>query len=168
MLDKQQLVLHNLKQCRQTSVNYELTLKSSRLEPFHRRADSTLAASLTTTSTTPRLHDSTTPLSRLEVCKIFGGLVSFVLGQKGLRNTVAREETEYGYRNVYDNRVHRETFEECLQTLLPQALTKTTTTPIMKKEDLKVLLRDKNLFGGSSKENLTSSNLWRRCRAPQR
>jgi hypothetical protein len=61
-------------------------------------------------------------LPRLEVLGIFGSLVCKSLGQQGLRNTVAKEPRgDGGYRNVYDNRIHFQTFEEC-RALLPEAV----------------------------------------------
>jgi hypothetical protein len=62
---------------------------------------------------------SSTELPRLRVLCLFGGLVSRLLGEKGLRETIGSEETSgpWKKRNVYDDRVHLESFHECLATL---------------------------------------------------
>ncbi len=73
-----------------------------------------------------------TALPRLEVLRLFGGLVSKLLGDKGLRETIGKEETttasgQWKQRNVYDDRIHLEAFGECFKTLplhLPGELAK--------------------------------------------
>ena len=61
-------------------------------------------------------------LLRLEVLGIFGSLVCQSLGEQGLRHTVAKEPRGDGsFRNVYDNQIHLQTFEEC-RALLPGAV----------------------------------------------
>jgi hypothetical protein len=79
-------------------------------------------------------YESTT-LPRLDVLRLFGGLVSKLLGEKGLRETIGKEETttasfasgQWKQRNVYDDRIHLEAFGECFKTLplhLPGELAK--------------------------------------------
>ena len=61
-------------------------------------------------------------LTRLEVLGIYGSLICRSLGQQGLRNSVAKEPRGDGsFRNVYDDRVHLSTFEDC-RALLPAAV----------------------------------------------
>lgn len=61
-------------------------------------------------------------LTRLEVLGIYGSLICRSLGRQGLRNSVAKEPRGDGsFRNVYDDRVHLSTFEDC-RALLPAAV----------------------------------------------
>jgi hypothetical protein len=88
-------------------------------------------------------------IDRLAVLKIFGSLVCEKLGAEGIRDTVATEPTDYGHRNVYDNRKHLSAFEHCLP-LLPTAIELRFSNVTMQeffnaamnKEDKMQLLRD--------------------------
>jgi hypothetical protein len=65
------------------------------------------------------LYEST-ELPRITILRLFEGLVTKLLSEKGFRETIGKEETSNGslkHRNVYDDRIHLEAFQECFRTL---------------------------------------------------
>lgn len=65
---------------------------------------------------------TSTKVPRQQVLRAFDTLVSQVLGEKGLLETVRSEKTAFGYRNVYDKRIHAECFDDCLQNRFAERL----------------------------------------------
>lgn len=63
------------------------------------------------------------------VCKALGSLVTKAISKDNLRDTIAKEPTEYGFRNVYRRSIHEkyfqssfEAFPDAIQELLEQSV----------------------------------------------
>lgn len=55
------------------------------------------------------------------VCKALGSLVTKAISKDNLRDTIAKEPTEYGFRNVYRRSIHEKYFQSSFEDL-PDAI----------------------------------------------